>query len=1008
MTACPSCKPLESSEALLDSVDALIDEISDPDAWLDESWAQEKPPPLSVEPLPPSPLPDDEASPSGKGPEELRGVDDLLMRLEDPDSLFEQPLIQEVAEPKETILEDLPGLDAGPEEAVPPPEAPEAPVEEAPAEPEESPEAPPEEAPPPPRKPRSPRRAPAEGEEAYSKIRRITMVERKRRDTERRMGGKVQCANCNQIYDLAKLPGNVEKCLNCGSKKLLRVGIAQVAELPEYVEEEEEEGVEPEEVLEEEVAEEEEEEEEEEVPMETEEAFASETETLIQRRRGHKDYYAEFQEEENIYADLEVGADGRPEAAAVEEEEKEVSPGGWEKALQGKLEIKKRAEEEAVLKDDYFLGRKVKDYLVLAILGRGGMGTVYKARTEDEKMIALKILPPIFSRDEGKVERFLKEAESASKLDDPNVVRCYDYGQAGDVHYLAMELVEGQSVGDLIKNKRAVKIQESLRIIKEAAKGLRIAHEKGIVHRDIKPDNIMINNSGVIQVADFGLARDTESASSLSGSGEIVGTPYYISPEQIDVQDVDPRADIYSLGATIYHLITGKRPFEGATPMEVLLKHVNEKLVPPVDRNPLIPVPVSRIISKMMEKNREFRYQDCDELISDINLIEEGREPEILLEEETESPKKAPVPVVVRKSRSGWLWVGLWTLLILGGALGVHFAFLPTLDDRAFFPPRETGKTPGDTALEAALDLLATNPEDPMPALEKLRSIAKTFRGTRAGRKARDKLRAVESDLRAQARAWVQVRTDEATSLRENGSLGKAILETRKSPPKAIQGRPELETLDTLATRIAAELLKKQGMILIPAGKVVDRRGGEERISVRPFLIDVTEVTNRQYLEFVKAKGARAPWPDGVIPEGAEDFPVTGVDHSEAAAYAKFRAKRLPTDREWELAAAGEEGRPFPWGPTFDAKRVRSRASMETGPVAVTALPEGRTPLGLYHMAGNVSEWTSTAFGEENGFIVVRGGGWGSHPHNVRTDMRARVEASTRDDSLGFRLVQDP
>ncbi|MHC4600308.1 MAG: bifunctional serine/threonine-protein kinase/formylglycine-generating enzyme family protein [Planctomycetota bacterium] len=638
------------------------------------------------------------------------------------------------------------------------------------------------------------------------------------------------------------------------------------------------------------------------------------------------------------------------------------------------------------------------------------MGTVYKAKKEDGRMFAVKILPPIFSRDTSKVDRFLKEAESSKRLDHPNVVKVHEFGKAGDVHFIAMQLVVGQSVGDLIKNKRAVKIQDSLRIIRETAKGLAFAHSRGIVHRDIKPDNIMLNNDGRIQVADFGLARDVEASSSLSGSGEIVGTPYYISPEQIDCQDVDSRADIYSLGATIYHLITGKRPFEGATPMEVLLKHVNEKLVPPMDRNPLIPVPVSRLISKMMEKNRTFRYQDCEDLVADIELIEEGRDVQILLEEETEPKRKPPPPPVVRRGRARPLLTLLFMIVIGGAAAGIRFGPLPPLEEREFFPRVKTPPSAAELALNEALTYMKRQPEDPLGALNKLLALIDAHPDSPEAAKATEARKVLDGRLDGEALEWVNRQRGMARELMDDGLLGKALLLALGKPPEHLAGRPALSSLEALRTRIAAELAKKQGMVLVPGGEVHGRRAGAQgsREEVSAFLMDITEVSNRRYLEFVKARGARAPWPEGKIPEGQEDWPVTGIDFQEAQAYAEFREKRLPTEEEWELAAAGPEGRPYPWGGDFDHNRARCRPTGAKEPASVLSYAEGRTPLGIHHMAGNVHEWTTSLWQEGSSDRVVRGGGWGSHPFNLRTDSRARIAPGTRHDGLGFRLAKDP
>ncbi|GEM_PF-3381773 len=1007
---CPGCGFSGSEADGLDSVDDFIDGLSNPD----DLFRQEpRPEPREIGDEPTTGPPTAPPAGAGEGGEDLGDVDDLLDKIADPDALFENPA---EAPPH--------GAPSVPTEEKPPPTPPPAPSGTAPSPPPLPPE---------------------DEEEEEQKVRRITMVERKRRDTARRTRLRVQCAHCKQVFDPSKLPGTIEKCLNCGSRNLKYLESPLDEDIPPLPEEEAAEEAEERESEEEappEAAAEEGDGAAPEEEMPAPEAPVSEADPiegtalapeadLLTKRTGHKDYYREFMEEENIYAaeDIERAA----EAGGQGEEGGGGEGKGWGAALMGDLEIKKRADEEAVLKDDYFLGKRVKDYLILEIIGRGGMGTVYKARKDDGQMVAMKILPPLFARDEAKVDRFLKEAASASKLDHPNIVKCYDFGQDGDVHFIAMELVVGKSVGDLIKEKRAVKIEESLRIIKSAARGLAAAHEKGIIHRDMKPDNIMINRNGVIQVADFGLARDVQASSSLSGSGEIVGTPYYISPEQIDCQDVDAKADLYSLGATIYHLITGKRPFEGSTPMEVLLKHMNEKLVPPVDRNPLIPVTVSRLISKMMEKNREFRYQDCEELVSDIDLIEKGETPDIVLEEETEPRRKAPVPKIKKPRSKAW-WVLLWFVVIAGAAVGLRFAVLQPLDTTGFFPPDPGVHKEAAEALGEAEIYLKTHPDDPGASREKMEAVVERFPETKEADQARKHLEALESALAEEVSDWVRERAATAKALQEGGLLGRALLEVRKPVPARLAGRPELDALDEIGKTLARALADRDGMVLVPGGEVsVPSPGGDERArAVAPFLMSITEVTNRAYQAFVDIEGyhtksfwdaegwkAReafrdrtgkpgpAFWSEGRFPPGKADHPVVGISWYEARAFARFRDMRLPTEAEWQQAAAGPAGRAYPFGASFDPSKAVGRHA-ESGTVPADSLGAGATPLGLLHMAGNVHEWTASSGKEAGRTVLVRGGGFDSHPFNLRTDSRVAVRKTTRDEALGFRLARDP
>jgi len=237
-------------------------------------------------------------------------------------------------------------------------------------------------------------------------------------------------------------------------------------------------------------------------------------------------------------------------------------------------------------------------------IGEGGMGVVYLAHhLALNKNVAVKILPPSFAMEEERVKRFVREARSAAQLEHSNIIQIYNIAKHEDFYFIVMQYADGESLARAIKREGKIKVLEALDIIRDVASALAVAHRKNIVHRDIKPENIMINSNGEIKLMDFGLARVLDVASNLSRTGDILGTPYYLSPEQAQGQKVDGRADIYSLGVTLYYMLSGKKPFEGDTTLAIILKHINEK--PPLitQTNPEIPECVSNVINKMLEKN---------------------------------------------------------------------------------------------------------------------------------------------------------------------------------------------------------------------------------------------------------------------------------------------------------------------------------------------------------------------------------------------------------------------
>ncbi|MEQ8844150.1 MAG: serine/threonine-protein kinase [Phycisphaerales bacterium] len=276
--------------------------------------------------------------------------------------------------------------------------------------------------------------------------------------------------------------------------------------------------------------------------------------------------------------------------------------------------------------------QQIPGFKVHSKLGAGAMATVFKAtQISLDRTVAIKVLPRKFSSNQQFIERFYAEGRAAASLNHPNIVQAYDVGQAGEFHYFIMEFVEGDTVHDrIIKSKRFTE-DEAITIMIAVADALKHAHDRGLIHRDVKPKNIMLSKDGVPKLADLGLARaigDKEAA--LAEKGKAYGTPYYISPEQIrgDV-DVGPQADIYGLGATLYHMVTGQVPFSGKNPTEVMQKHLKTPLTPPDHVNPKLSAGISEVIEMMTAKSRKLRYKNCADLLVDLKAVGKGETPPI-------------------------------------------------------------------------------------------------------------------------------------------------------------------------------------------------------------------------------------------------------------------------------------------------------------------------------------------------------------------------------------------
>ena len=274
--------------------------------------------------------------------------------------------------------------------------------------------------------------------------------------------------------------------------------------------------------------------------------------------------------------------------------------------------------------------RRIPGYQILSKLGSGAMATVYKARQLSlDRMVAIKILPTEVSLNEEYVERFYKEGKAAAKLNHPNIVQAFDVGEANGVHYFVMEYVKGHTLYDELADGKVFSEAEALKAIIQIAQALEHAHAQDLIHRDVKPKNIMVSEDGTTKLADMGLARiATDSQAAQAEAGRAFGTPYYISPEQIRGEmDIDFRADIYSLGATLYHLITGRVPFEAPTPVAVMQKHLKEPLIPPDHINTALSAGIGEVVEVMMAKDSKDRYASTTDLLVDLEAISSGEPP---------------------------------------------------------------------------------------------------------------------------------------------------------------------------------------------------------------------------------------------------------------------------------------------------------------------------------------------------------------------------------------------
>ncbi|MFO0844119.1 MAG: serine/threonine-protein kinase [Gemmataceae bacterium] len=353
-------------------------------------------------------------------------------------------------------------------------------------------------------------------------------------------------------------------------------------------------------------------------------------------------------------------------------------------------------------------GRTLGDFQVLRKLGQGGMGQVYLAEQVSlRRKVALKILRPELAADAKAIERFQREATTLAQATHANIVQIYAISQHEGIWYIALEYVEGRNLKDYVSRKGPPDLPIVLSVMAKVASALQRAGELGIIHRDIKPENILLTRKGEAKVADFGLARDpvADATLHLTQTGVTMGTPLYMSPEQVEGKPVDCRTDIYSFGVTCYYMLTGQPPFRGATAFEVAVQHVNKPPPPLAQVRPDLPEAVCAVVRKMMAKEPDQRYQTGRDLLRDVARLRDGLGPTsaqlavgggaVALDDS--SQEAASLRPAVPRS---WLIAAAAGSLLLAGLAGAALAWLERRD--AARPGPEAPGPADGAAVEAA------------------------------------------------------------------------------------------------------------------------------------------------------------------------------------------------------------------------------------------------------------------------------------------------------------------
>jgi formylglycine-generating enzyme required for sulfatase activity/dienelactone hydrolase len=658
-------------------------------------------------------------------------------------------------------------------------------------------------------------------------------------------------------------------------------------------------------------------------------------------------------------------------------------------------------------------GQRLSHYTIVAKIGEGGMGAVYRATDSRlNRTVAIKILPAHAATNPDRQRRFVQEAQSASALNHPNIVHIYDIDTADDVTFIAMEFVDGRALDAVIADS-PIPMAQALDYAIQAAGALAAAHQAGIVHRDVKPANILVNRSGQVKVLDFGLAKlmhpagDTETfaptkaPTPATAVGVVVGTPAYMSPEQADGRYVDAHSDVFSFGAVLYEMLSGRRAFNGSSPLSIMAAVLQHQPTPLATLCPGIPPPLDRVVTRCLEKDPARRYPSASELHA---ALEECR---------------ASLSVTVQP-RAGRVSRPVVAALVIVALLAAATATWVSVRSSRVRWARQVGmpeveslvaRDQSDAAARLLAQVQAVIPDDPQ-----LARLTNDVMDPIVIETAPPGVEVATRSYLNPTGEWMPLGITPLTNpLAPFGYRRWRLTKDGYEPREIAAGR-----------RVGLVTLKRpgetpDGMVYVPGGATPS---DEESAPLTDFWLDRYEVTNRQFKAFVDAggyskrgfwtqpfvkEGREIAWEDAIggfrdstgrpgpagwelssYPEGTADQPVVGVSWYEAAAYAAYAGKSLPTYWHWNHAAAQGIYSDILLLSNFSGKGL-----------ARVGEYQGLGAYGTFDMAGNAKEWCFNSAGSRR---YILGGAW-NEPSYMFTDRDAQDPFARRLD-YGFRCAK--